>query len=167
MDQELSAFCRREYPRLVGALSLYCGDAYVAEELAQEVIVRVVSDWGKVRRLAAPGAWAHRVAINLANSHFRRRLAERRAKQRLYARAALAVHQPDTSTAVAVRQTVASLPQRQRAVIVLRFFADLSVREVADVLGCPDGTVKSLTSKALASLRTTDLSELREASDAN
>lgn len=167
MDQELSAFCRREYPRLVGALSLYCGDAYVAEELAQEVIVRVVSDWGKVRRLAAPGAWAHRVAINLANSHFRRRLAERRAKQRLYARAALAVHQPDTSTAVAVRQTVASLPQRQRAVIVLRFFADLSVREVADVLGCPDGTVKSLTSKALASLRTTDLSELKEASDAN
>lgn len=167
MDQELSAFCRREYPRLVGALSLYCGDAYVAEELAQEAIVRVVNDWGKVRRLAAPGAWAHRVAINLANSHFRRRLAERRAKQRLYARAALAVHQPDTSTAVAVRQTVASLPQRQRAVIVLRFFADLSVREVADVLGCPDGTVKSLTSKALASLRTTDLSELREASDAN
>lgn len=167
MDQELSAFCRHEYPRLVGALSLYCGDAYVAEELAQEVIVRVVSDWGKVRRLAAPGAWAHRVAINLANSHFRRRLAERRAKQRLYARAALAVHQPDTSTAVAVRQTVASLPQRQRAVIVLRFFADLSVREVADVLGCPDGTVKSLTSKALASLRTTDLSELKEASDAN
>ena len=139
----------------------------MAEELAQEAIVRVVSDWGKVRRLAAPGAWAHRVAINLANSHFRRRLAERRAKQRLYARAALAVHQPDTSTAVAVRQTVASLPQRQRAVIVLRFFADLSVREVADVLGCPDGTVKSLTSKALASLRTTDLSELREASDAN
>jgi RNA polymerase sigma factor (sigma-70 family) len=127
----------------------------------------VVSNWGKVRRLAAPGAWAHRVAINLANSHFRRRLAERRAKQRLYARAALAVHQPDTSTAVAVRQTVASLPQRQRTVIVLRFFADLSVREVADVLGCPDGTVKSLTSKALASLRTTDLSELREASDAN
>jgi RNA polymerase sigma-70 factor (sigma-E family) len=167
VDQELSAFCRREYPRLVGALSLYCGDAYVAEELAQEAIVRVVNDWGKVRRLAAPGAWAHRVAINLANSHFRRRLAERRAKQRLYARAALAVHQPDTSTAVAVRQTVASLPQRQRAVIVLRFFADLSVREVADVLGCPDGTVKSLTSKALASLRTTDLSELREASDAN
>jgi len=167
VDQELSVFCRREYPRLVGALSLYCGDAYVAEELAQEAIVRVVSDWGKVRRLAAPGAWAHRVAINLANSHFRRRLAERRAKQRLYARAALAVHQPDTSTAVAVRQTVASLPQRQRAVIVLRFFADLSVREVADVLGCPDGTVKSLTSKALASLRTTDLSELREASDAN
>lgn len=167
MDQELSAFCRREYPRLVGALSLYCGDAYVAEELAQEAIVRVVSNWGKVRRLAVPGAWAHRVAINLANSHFRRRLAERRAKQRLYARAALTVHQPDTSTALAVRQTVASLPQRQRAVIVLRFFADLSVREVADVLGCPDGTVKSLTAKALASLRTTDLIELREASDAN
>lgn len=77
------------------------------------------------------------------------------------------MHQPDTSTALAVRQTVASLPQRQRAVIVLRFFADLSVREVADVLGCPDGTVKSLTAKALASLRTTDLIEPREASDAN
>jgi DNA-directed RNA polymerase specialized sigma24 family protein len=167
VDQELSAFCRREYPRLVGALSLYCGDAYVAEELAQEAIVRVVSNWGKVRRLAVPGAWAHRVAItsptltSVAGSPSVGRSSGCMRGQR--SRCISRTPRPRSP----VRQTVASLPQRQRAVIVLRFFADLSVREVADVLGCPDGTVKSLTAKALASLRTTDLIELREASDAN
>ena len=165
MNGELAHFCRTEHPRLVGVLSLYCGDRYVAEELAQEAIVRVISDWGRVRRLDAPGAWAHRVAINLANSHLRRKLAERRAKQRLSARTPRAHHDPDTPTAVAVRAAVASLPKRQKAVVVLRFFADLSVREVADLLDLPDGTVKSLTSRALASLRATSLGELKEVSD--
>lgn len=165
MDEELILFCRTEYPRLVGALSLYCGDRHVAEELAQDAIVRVISDWPKVRRLQAPGAWAHRVAVNLANSQLRRRLAERRAKQRLSARAPRLHHDPDTPTALMVREAVARLPKRQRAVVVLRFFADLSVREVADLLDCPEGTVKSLTAKALASLRAANLHELEEVSD--
>jgi RNA polymerase sigma-70 factor (sigma-E family) len=166
VDEDLTHFCRAEYPRLVGALSLYCGDRHVAEELAQDAIVRVISDWPKVRRFQAPGAWAHRVAINLANSHLRRRLAERRAKQRLFAYVPRIHHDPDTPTALAIREIVASLPKRQRAVVVLRFFADLSVREVADLLDCPEGTVKSLTAKALSSLRATSLGELKEVSDA-
>ena len=166
MDEELILFCRTEYKRLVGALSLYCGDRFVAEELAQEAIARVIGDWGKVRRLDAPGAWAYRVAINLANSHLRRILAERRAKQRFTARTRSVHHDPDTSTALTVRQAVASLPRRQRAVVVLRFFADLSVREVADLLEYPEGTVKSLTAKAVTSLRMSDLIDLRELSDA-
>jgi RNA polymerase sigma factor (sigma-70 family) len=166
VDAELTDFCRTEYPRLVGALSLYCADRYVAEELAQEAIVRVISDWPKVCRLHAPGAWAHRVAINLANSHLRRRLAERRARQRLMARSPRVHHDPDTPSALAVRKAVAGLPKRQRAVVVLRFFADLSVRDVADLLDCPEGTVKSLTAKALASLRSASLVELKEVSDA-
>jgi RNA polymerase sigma factor (sigma-70 family) len=65
-----------------------------------------------------------------------------------------------------VREAVAALPRRQRAVIVLRFFADLSVREVSELLGCPEGTVKTLSARALAVLRATDLAELKEATDA-
>ena len=71
MDDELAEFCHAEYRRLVGALSLYCRDRHVAEELAQDTLVRLIRDWSQVRRLDSPSAWAHRVAINLANSHLR------------------------------------------------------------------------------------------------
>lgn len=73
---------------------------------------------------------------------------------------------PDTPTAVAVRAAVAGLPRRERAVVVLRFFADFSVRDVADLLGMPEGTVKTLTARALAGMRAAGLIDLREASDA-
>jgi RNA polymerase sigma factor (sigma-70 family) len=167
VDDELVAFCRAEHLRLVGLLSLYCRDRYVAEELAQDTIVRVIGDWSRVRRLDSPSAWAHRVAINLANSHLRRRLAERRALRRLSHRSVTEQHDPDTPTAVAVRAAVAGLPRRERAVVVLRFFADFSVREVADLLGMPEGTVKTLTARALAGMRATGLTDLQEASDAH
>jgi RNA polymerase sigma factor (sigma-70 family) len=153
VDHELAEFCRAEYRRLVGLLSLYCRDRHVAEELAQDALVRVVSHWRTVRRLDAPTAWTYRVAINLANSHLRRRLAERRASRRLQARAAPAAVDPDTPTAIAVRTAVSRLPKRQRAVVVLRFFADLSVRDVAQLLEMPEGTVKTLTATGLAALR--------------
>ena len=67
-EEAFEAFCRREYPRLVGVLSLYCGDAGVAEELAQEALVRVYESWRRMHTMASPGAWVHRVAINLASS---------------------------------------------------------------------------------------------------
>jgi RNA polymerase sigma factor (sigma-70 family) len=167
VDDELVAFCRAEHPRLVGMLGLYCRDRYVAEELAQDTIVRVIGDWSRVRRHESPSAWAHRVAINLANSHLRRRLAERRALRRLSRRPVAAQHDPDTPTALAVRAVVAGLPRRERAVVVLRYFADFSVREVADLLGMPEGTVKTVTARALAGMRTAGLTYLREASDAH
>src|SRR5687767_8387960 len=75
---ELVEFCRAEHGRLVGTLSIYCGDAYLAEELAQETLARVCKHWDKVRELESPGGWAHRVAMNLANSSFRSRAARRR-----------------------------------------------------------------------------------------
>jgi RNA polymerase sigma factor (sigma-70 family) len=167
VDDDLSVFCQAEHRRLVGVLSLYCRDRHVAEELAQDTIVRIIGDWGRVRRLDSPSAWAHRVAINLANSHLRRRLAERRALRRLSYRPGVEHHDLDTSTAVAVRAAVAGLPRRERAVVVLRFFADFSVREVADLLGMPEGTVKTLTARALAELRAAGLTDLQEASDAH
>lgn len=59
----LSSFCAAEYPRLVGTLTLYCGDRPIAEELAQEALVRVCQHWSRIRRLENPGGWVHRVAI--------------------------------------------------------------------------------------------------------
>lgn len=167
MDQELAAFCQAEHRRLVGALSLYCQDRQVAEELAQDALLRVVTNWSRVRRLDHPSAWVYRVAINLANSYLRRRLAERRATRRWSARAHQTQQDPDTPTAIAVRAAVASLPRRQRAVVVLRFFLDLSVREVSELLGYPEGTVKTLTARAVAALRASDLADQPEVTDAH
>jgi RNA polymerase sigma factor (sigma-70 family) len=160
VDEDLTEFCHAEHRRLVGALSLYCRDRNVAEEIAQDAIIRVIANWTRVRRLDSPSAWAHRVAINLANSHMRRRLAERRATRRLSSRGIAVQHDPDTSTAIAVRAAVASLAQRERAVVVLRYFADFSVRDVSELLGYPEGTVKTLTARALASLRNAGLTQL-------
>ena len=101
--------------------------------------------------VSSPEAWAYRVAINLANSHYRRRQAERRAVARTTADELGAP--PDAADAVAVRQAVARLPQRQRSAVVLRYFADLTVAQTAELMACAEGTVKSLTSQGLQALR--------------
>ena len=148
----LEAFCEANKARLVGLLTLQCGDPHVAEELAQETLVKVCVRWRSVERMGNPEAWMFRVAINLANSYFRRKAAERRAKSRLVSED---LHRdPDVADAIVVRQALAELPRRQRAVLILRFYADLSTCDVADALGIPQGTVKTLTHRGLRSLRT-------------
>jgi RNA polymerase sigma-70 factor (sigma-E family) len=148
-------FCHRVRPRLVGTLSLLCGDGDTAEELAQETLARVWLRWSRVHELDEPLAiaWTCRVAVNLANSWLRRRIAERRACARLAVRATDAHVDPDPADAVAIRRAVAALPRRRRTALVLRYYADLPVSEVAALMGCAPGTVKSLTSKALTALR--------------
>ncbi len=137
---------------LVGALAFYCGDVGVAEELAQESLAKAWQRWSS---LEDPRAWTYRTAFNLASSWGRRRSAERRANRRASAvRPAAAADRADVH---AVREAVASLPDRQRAVIVCRFFLSLDVRETASVLDCAEGTVKATTHQALASLRRTGL----------
>ena len=148
----LEAYCRREYPRLVGALSLYCGDALVAEEFAQEALARACDRWDRVREMDAPGAWVHRVAMNLANSHFRRRRAERRANTR-HGLGHDASGDEDVAAAVALREAVANLPPKQRAAVALRFYLQYSVAETAELMGCSEDAVKQHTSRAVAALR--------------
>lgn len=75
-------FCDAVRDRLVGALTLATGRRAVAEELAQEALVRVWQRWGRVSQLDVPEAWAVRVGLNLAGSWHRRRQAEWRASRR-------------------------------------------------------------------------------------
>lgn len=149
-----AVFCAAVRGELVGALTLLCGERQVAEELAQEALVRAWQHWSTI---AQPRAWTYRCAFNLARSRLRRLKAERRATRRWHAGAAMAATDPDTAVAVAVRAAVAALPQRQRQAIVSRYFADLSVAQTADIMGCAPGTVKALTHQAIASLRAAGL----------
>lgn len=149
MTDDPAAFCAAQHRRLVGLLSLQVGDRHVAEELAQDVLLKVCEHWSG---LNDPVAWMHRVAINQANSWFRRRAAERRANARHQNQQA-GPAAPDRADAVAVREAVARLPKRQRAVLAYRYYAGLSVRETAAAMSCAEGTVKALTHQAIAALR--------------
>lgn len=145
-----SDFFHNEYPRLVGALTLYSADQFLAEELAQETFARAFSRWRHVRSLSSPSAWVYKVGFNLVRSSWRRRAIERRHWTQLQEGPEAA---PTVDQVLSVRQSVASLPKRARTALVLRYYLDLSVRETAEVMGCPEGTVKTLCSRAVSSLR--------------
>lgn len=153
MDDELAAFCRQEHRRLVAALTLVCGSLPMAEDLAQETLARVCKDWARIRALEAPGAYAHRTALNLANSSFRRRAAERRVSARVQPPPSAAWTEPDTAGALAVREALQQLRPEQRRVLVLRYFLGYSLAEAADLLDMPVGTVKTHAHRGLALLR--------------
>jgi RNA polymerase sigma factor (sigma-70 family) len=167
--EDLEAFIAREHPRLLGTISLVLGDAAVAEEVVQEALVAVASRWRRVRGMAAPGAYAHRTAMNLATSAVRRRGAERRARARAGFEVTTVHHDPDTADRLAVRAAVRDLPAAQREAVVLRWFLQLSVDETAARMGRSNQAVRNLTHRAVRQLRQVldvDL-EVEEAADAH
>ncbi len=143
------AFCTRVQPRLLGALTMQCRDAAVAEELTQETLAVIWDKWSRVQRMRSPEAWAMRIGFNMANSWIRRRVAERRALSRSHLVPVIG-ELPDR---LDVREAVGRLPRRQRAAVVLRYYADLSIADTATAMGCATGTVKALTHQGLAALR--------------
>ena len=151
-----AVFCADLHRRLLGSMVLFCGDRMLAEEITQEALARALERWRYVGAMASPEAWTYRVAFNLGRSWFRRLGSERRANERI-ARGEVVAPLPDAAAAVAVREAVLALPERQRGVIVARYFAGLSIEETAEAMHCAQGTVKSLTHKALQNLRRTGL----------
>jgi RNA polymerase sigma factor (sigma-70 family) len=149
--EELFSMCKQEHPRLVGMLGLYCGDPDVAEDLAQEALIRLCRDWRKVRRLHAPERWLHRVAINLAHSHYRRKAIERKALALLVSRAR---ENLEPNTDVESLDLLKNLPHRQKAALLLHYYIDMTVPEVAQVMEIPDGTAKTLIHRATRALST-------------
>lgn len=150
-DAALEEFCRREFPRLVGAVALYCGDPHAAEELAQDALVRACERWPDVRAMRAPGAWVHRVAMNLAKSRLRRLGAEVRAYVRHGPQEEVA-RDADLEQALAIRQAVGRLPWNQRVVLVARFYLGWTVSETAEMLGVSCNSVSARTSRAVKRL---------------
>ncbi len=149
-DQDLTEYCDRMWPRLVGGLALQCGDRGVAEDLAQETLVRVWQHWDDLAARPSRDGWVWTVAMNLSKSRWRRRAAERRARDRSFE----TTDEPavDVAERVAVRRAVAELPERQRAAVVLRYYVGLPIKDVAAAMGCAEGTVGAHTSKALVRL---------------
>lgn len=152
-SQDLEGFCAEAYPKLVGALAHHFGDLPLAEDLAQDALVRASDHWARVGQLASPLGWTFRVGVNLGNSWFRRRAAERRARQRLGAPAA-GQADPDVADRLAVTEALQQLTDPQREAVVLRYFLGLSAEEAAAVLDRTPGAVRGLTHRAVQTLRT-------------
>jgi RNA polymerase sigma-70 factor (sigma-E family) len=131
---------------------LLTGDRALAEDLVQDAFVRLV---GRLRHLREPDAfWTYlrRTIVNLATSHFRHRKVERTYLER-QAAAPTAVTNVNDELDEAMHRGLLELPQRQRAAIVLRFYEDLTDVQAAAVIGCSPGTVRSLVSRGMKTLR--------------
>lgn len=145
---------REHAPGALRLALLMTGDRPLAEDLVHDAFVRVAGRLRTIRDPEAFGAYLQRTVANLAKSHFRHQQVVRRHAEREGRRPADPHPElPDVDTRDALWAALDGLSPRQRAAVVLRFYRDLSEREIAEVLGCRPGTVKSLLSRGLAILR--------------
>jgi len=148
--EEFAEFAETASPQLRRTAFLLCGNWHTAEDLVQTTLAKVFVSWRKIRRRDAARAYAARTLVNtyLADKRLKRTaeiLTDRPPE------CPVPPHAPETR--MVVLGALATLPPRARAVVVLRYWEDLSVEQVAAVLGCSPGNVKSLAAGALDKLR--------------
>ena len=150
-DLEFREFFAVQFARLRRLGFWLTGDWGQAEELAQEALVRTYRRWRWVRRYDRPEDYARKVLLNRHRSLLRRALVEARYRYRDHPTEGSGdEHRED---AIMLWAATRRLPLRQQAVLVLRYYEDLSEAEIARVLGIPAGTVKTLARRGLARLR--------------
>jgi len=152
-DEEFDAFMRGRWPAMVRLGYALTGDVGHAEDLAQAAFARAYASWGRVRRAGDPDAYVRRIVINEHRRRFRKhRVAEELRGDLGDAAGGRQEHQA-LDDRRALLDALRALGPRQRAVVVLRYWLDLSEAETAAALNCSVGTVKSQASRALATLR--------------
>jgi RNA polymerase sigma-70 factor (sigma-E family) len=151
-------FARLGSPRLLGAARLLLGDRQIAEDLTQETLIRVYRAWPSIRVDAAIDSYAYRTLVRLVHRRRMRGFARREVPTAVVPDQVVDAVDSD-HTAPLVRACLLELPARQRATLVLRFYADLSVDDTAKAMCCTPGTVKSQTAKGLQSLKALMTSE--------
>lgn len=123
-------------------------DAAQAEEAVMDAFVKTFAGWRRIGMMDRPDLYVRRAVVNACTSRLRRRSIESRH---------LDDHRPitaaDFDTQHLVRAAIDELPKRQRLCVVLRYFEDLSEADMAEVLGCSPGTIKSQLSKARVTLK--------------
>jgi len=152
-DADFTAYLQARQGRLLRTAYLLTGDQHQAEDLLQTSLAKLYLAWDRVNERSSVDAYVRRIMVNENNSLWRRPW-----KRREAARATLPDTAPvhdayDEGVGAAVWAIVQTLPRRARAVVVLRYYEQLSEAETAEVLGISVGTVKSQCSRALATLR--------------
>lgn len=134
-------FFRAEYPRLVTLGTALTGDRDIARDMAQESLLRAYRSWPRVSAFDRPGAWCRRVLVNLAADRGRRVGREQRALARVDRGSTAPA--PEFGESERFWKAVRALPARQRDVVALHYIDDLSVADIAELLGIAVGTVKA------------------------
>lgn len=154
-EAEFVRFAETVHPAMLRTARLLTGDPHTAQDLAQAALLRIYLSWGRSDAWDNPAAYARKTLVNV-HATWRKRFWHREVPH----------HEPDTTARwdddrarstdnlVDLERALAALPVDQRRVLVLRFYEDLSVEQVADLLDCSVGTVKSRTSRALDRIRT-------------
>jgi RNA polymerase sigma-70 factor (sigma-E family) len=132
---------------------LLTGDWALAEDLVQTALARSWLRWERIRRRDDPEVYVRRAMVNTWATWNRRRWRGERPSGAVPDSRAPGDVATEVAVRMAVQEALGSLTDRQRAVLVLRVFDDLSEAQVAQVLGCPIGTVKSTMARAVARLR--------------
>jgi RNA polymerase sigma-70 factor (ECF subfamily) len=146
-----------EATSIIALLHALTGQRAAAEDIAQEAFARAYRNWGRIASYERPGAWVRRVAINLAISEGRRRTREMKATTRLAAMRQRTVAGADeelqlTDATTHLWTLVRKLPPQQRAAVTLHYVNDCSVRDIALILGCAEGTAKANLHRGRATL---------------
>lgn len=141
------------WPRLLRTTYAVAGDAQLAEDALQTAFAKAYAAWPRVGRADDPLAYVRRIAINAAIAQHRRASARRETTVTTLPDRPVDSLADELVARDEVWSAIAALPPRQRAVVVLRFYEDLSEKQIAEVLRCRPGTVKSQASAALATLR--------------
>ncbi|NUS15141.1 MAG: SigE family RNA polymerase sigma factor [Streptomyces sp.] len=150
-DQEsLEAFVSSRRPALFRSAYLLCGDRDEADDLVQSTLVKVVLGWRRLERIDNVEAYARKTLVNTFIAS-RRRFWRREAPYAQLPASAPPLTDPETG--IDVRSALQSLTAHQRAVIVLRYWEDLTVGQTAAVLNMRENTVKSHAARAMAALR--------------
>lgn len=154
----LTPLVERYHNPVLGFLYRLCaGDRALAEDLVQETFLRFIHNIGKYRHPRPLRPWLYTIAVNLARDHYksadRRRTDSMTEAFEVATEAALDDPLFSAEDARQVARAIAALPAHQRETIILRYYQDLSLNEIADILHIPTGTVKSRLSLGLKQLR--------------
>ena len=151
-DADFSAYMAARQPALYRTAYLLAGDHAAAEDLLQTAFAKLYLSWDRIRDREALDGYVRRIMVNENTSLWRRAWKRREhSSDSLPDRGAVDTY--DDGMGGELWSFVQTLPPRQRSVIVLRYYEQLSEAEIADVLGVSAGTVKSQASRALAALR--------------
>jgi RNA polymerase sigma-70 factor (sigma-E family) len=150
-EAEIAALFDQHYDRLCDLAYLIMGDRHLAEEIVMESLLKTFAGWGRIRDRARADAYVRRAVVNLCRSKIRRKAIEYRANAVARAREERRVPDWEPNAHEDARllwAAVKELPVRMRACIVLRYMEDLPEGDIAEIMQCSVGTVRSQLSRA-------------------
>ena len=152
-EADFRAFVSARSPSLLWFAHVLTGDPHTAEDVVQTALAKTALAWPRVRRKDNPEGYVRRAIVTTHLNALRRKPWREQPRAVIPDDAAASRPESDLDERDAMWTALSGLPARQRAVLVLRYYEDLSEADIADVLGCSRGTVKSQAAKGLTRLR--------------